>query len=193
MDARRWILRTFLGWSAGLFLAIALIIGVDSLGVSGTQFPLAVGMGLGVGAVQARLVAPLLGGRRSWILATTAGLSLPFVLGDALRLAGVPLPYALAAYVAIGGALAAALQGRLLQGRSVAGTWWWQAITPIGWVVAAAMVWLNELLPRNVTGLLGAGRYLAVVLSGGVVLGAASAVAWRLMASTSSARQAATS
>ena len=184
----RWVAPTFLGWSAGLFLAIALIIGVDSLGVSGTQFPLAVGMGLGVGAVQAGLVASLLGGRWPWIVATTAGLSLPFVLGDALRLAGVPLPYALAAYVAIGGVLAAALQGRLLQGRSVAGTWWWQAITPIGWVLAAAMVWLNELLPRNVTGLLGAGRYLAVVLCGGVVLGAASAVAWRLMASNHPAR-----
>ena len=187
-QARRWILWTFLGWSAGLFLAIALIIGVDSLGVSGTQFPLAVGMGLGVGAAQARLVAPLLGGRRAWISATTAGLSLPFVLGDALRLAGAPLPYALAAYVAIGGGLAAALQARLLQTVAVGSTGWWLVITPIGWLLAAAMVWLNELLPKNVTGLLGAGRYLAVVLSGGVVLGAASAVAWRLMGSPSSAR-----
>jgi hypothetical protein len=89
--------------------------------------------------------------------------------------------------------LAAALQVRLLQAQSIAGTWWWFAITPAGWLLAGSTVWLNELLPRNVTGLLGAGRYLAVVLSGGVVLGAACAVAWRLMASTSSARQAATS
>jgi hypothetical protein len=193
IPAVRWIPRTFVGWAAGLFLAIALIIGVDSLGISGTQFPLAVGMGLGVGAVQARLVISLLGSRRPWIAATTAGLSLPFVAGDALRLAGVPPPYALAAYVAIGGVLAAALQGRLLRARSVAGTQWWVAITPIGWILAAAVVWLNDLLPKNVTGLLGAGRYLAVVLSGGVVLGAASAAAWRLMASKPSVRQPATS
>jgi hypothetical protein len=175
----RWVARTFLGWSAGLCLAITLIIGVDSLGVSGTQFPLAVGMGLGVGAVQARLVASPLGGRRPWIVATTAGLSLPFVLGDALRLAGVPLPYALPAYVAAGGVLAAALQRRLLLAQAMAGTSWWLVITPIGWLLAGATGLLNDLLPKT-PGLIGAGRYLAVVLSGGVVLGVASAVAWRL-------------
>ena len=189
MDAWRWILRTFLGWSAGLFLAIALIICVDSLGVTGTQFPLAVGMGLGVGAVQAHLVAPLLRGRRSWIVATTVGLSLPFVAADTLRLAGSPVPYSLAAYVALGGVLAGALQARLLRALPVAGTAWWLVITPVGWLLAGSTVWLNELLPKNVPGLIGAGRYLAVVLSGGLVLGLASAVAWRLMRVAGAERQ----
>jgi hypothetical protein len=45
--------------------------------------------------------------------------------------------------------------------------------------VDALGVPINELLPRT-RGLIGAGRYIAVVLSGGVVLGVAAAVAWRL-------------
>jgi hypothetical protein len=120
-------------------------------------------------------------------VATTAGLSLPFVLGDALRLAGVPLPYALAAYVAAGGVLAAALQRRLLQAQAVAGTSWWLVITPIGWLLAGATGWVNEWLPKT-PGVMGAARYLALVLSGGVLLGVAEAVAWRLMASKHPAR-----
>jgi hypothetical protein len=179
ISAARWILQTFLGWSAGFVLAIALIVCVDALGVPSTQFPLAIGMGLGVGLLQGRMVAPLLGGGRSWVAATTLGLSLPFVLADLLRLLGIPVPYSLAAYVALGGVLAGALQWRLLRSQAVATTAWWPVLTPIGWLLAGATVWINELLPRT-RGLIGAGRYIAVVLSGGLVLGVAAAVAWRL-------------
>ncbi len=179
IPASAWILRTFLGWTAGVVLAIACIIAVDSLGVSGTQSPLALGMGLGVGALQAGLVAPLIGGRRRWIAATTFGLSVPFLVADAARLVGGAMPYSLAAYVALGGVLAGALQERLLRSAAVAGTRWWLIITPIGWLLAASTVWVAEWLPKNVTGLIGAARYIGIVLSGGVVLGAAGAVAWR--------------
>jgi hypothetical protein len=187
VDARRWILRTFLGWSAGLFLAIACIIAVDSLGVAGTQSPLAIGMGLGVGLLQGRLVAPLLGERRGWLVATTVGLALPFVLADLLRSVGRPVPYSLATYVAIGGVLAGVLQWRLLRPRAGVGMVWWLALTPIGWSLAASTVWVAEWLPKNMPGVLGAGRYLAVVLSGGLVLGLASALAWRLARPTRTA------
>jgi hypothetical protein len=179
--ASTWILRTFLGWTAGFVLAIACIIAVDSLGVSGMQSPLPLGMGLGVGMLQARLVAPMIGRRREWVLATTIGLTLPFLIADVGRLLGGALPYSLAAYVALGGVLAAALQERLLCRAAVAGTWWWLIVTPIGWLLAGSTVWVAEWLPKNVTGLIGAGRYVAVVLSGGVVLGVAGAAAWRQM------------
>jgi hypothetical protein len=186
IPAVRWILRTFLGWTAGFVLAIALIVCVDALGVPAMQFPLAVGMGLGVGVVQGRIVAPLLGGARAWSASTTVGLSLPFVLADLLRLLGGAVPYSLAGFVALGGVLAGALQWRLLRTLPVAGTTWWAVLTPIGWLLAGSTVWINELLPKT-PGLIGAGRYIAVVLSGGVVLGVASAVAWRLMRTSDAA------
>ena len=154
-------------------------LGVDSC-LASTQFPLAVAWASG-GRVQSRLVAPFLAGARGWITATTLGLSLPFIVADVLRFAGSPVPYSLAAYVALGGVLAGALQARLLRALPFARPAWWLVITPIGWLLAGSTVWLNELLPKNVPGLLGAGRYLAVVLAGGVVLGVASAVAWRLV------------
>jgi hypothetical protein len=75
--------------------------------------------------------------------------------------------------------LAGALQWRLLRALPAGGAAWWPIITPIGWLLAGSTVWINELLPRT-RGLIGAGRYIAVVLSGGVVLGVAAAVAWRL-------------
>jgi hypothetical protein len=82
--------------------------------------------------------------------------------------------------------LAGALQWRLLRTLPVAGTTWWAVLTPIGWLLAGSTVWINELLPKT-PGLIGAGRYIAVVLSGGVVLGVASAVAWRLMRTSDAA------
>ena len=41
----RWIGWTFLGWFLGVVLAIAFIIATDSIGLSGLQSPLAIGMG----------------------------------------------------------------------------------------------------------------------------------------------------
>ncbi len=181
IPASTWILRTFFGWTAGFVLAIACIVAVDSLGASGMQSPLPLGMGLGVGMLQARLVAPMIGRRREWVLATTIGLTMSFLIADVARLLGDALPYSLAAYVALGGVLAAALQERLLRRAAVAGTRWWLIVTPIGWLLAGSTVWVAEWLPKNVTGLIGAGRYVAVVLSGGVVLGVAGAAAWRQM------------
>ena len=125
-----------------------------------TQSPLAIGTGLGVGLLQGRLLAPLLGGGRSWVAATTLGLSLPFALLDVLRFLGIPVPHSLAAYIALGGVLAGALQWRILRRLAAGGTAWWPVITPIGWLLAGSTVWINELLPRT-PGLVGAGRYIA--------------------------------
>ena len=175
----RWILRTFVGWTLGFVLAIACIVAVDAVGISGTQSPLAIGMGLGVGLLQSRLVGPRVGGARPWILATAGGLALPFLIADIGRVVGAAIPYSLAAYVASGGGLAGLLQWRLLRESTPAGAWW-LALTPIGWILAGSTVWVNEWLPR-LAGPAGAGRYVGVVLSGGLVLGLAGALAWRLI------------
>jgi len=174
----RWVARTFLGWCAGFVLAIAFIVGIESLGVREVQFPLAMGMGLGVGVLQARTLAPLLGGARPWITATTLGLSAPFMAADLLGHLGAPVLFSLAGYVGLGGLLAGALQWRLLRARATRPAWW-LLITPIGWLLGGSTVWINEALPKT-PGLIGALQYVAVVLAGGLVLGAAGAVALRL-------------
>ena len=45
----RWIVGTFAGWTVGFVLALVCIIGVESLGIRETQFPLALGMAAAVG------------------------------------------------------------------------------------------------------------------------------------------------
>jgi hypothetical protein len=134
-------------------------------------------MGFGVGLMQGRLLRDRLGAPRRWAGWTTLGLAAPFLVRDASLLV-TAIPYSLAGYVAAGGLCAALLQWRLLR-PEVRGAVWWLVITPAGWLLAGSTVWLNELLPKT-RGLVGALQYLAVVFSGGLVLGAACAAAWRL-------------
>lgn len=172
----RWIARTFAGWSAGFVLAILLIVVAESIGLRNVQFPLALGMGAGVGQFQSRLTAIHFGVRRRWILATGTGLTLPFLLSDILQIVGRPLPYSLASFVALGGLLTALLQWPLLRralGRAAAA---WVPVTTAGWVSAGSTVWLNEHVLPKTPGLPGALQYIAVVLAGGLILGAAGAV-----------------
>jgi hypothetical protein len=156
------------------------VIGVDATGIAGTQSPLALGMGLGVGLLQRRLVGPRLGAGWPWVAATTIGLSLPFAIVDLLPLAGVGVPYSLGAYVAAGGALVGVLQWRLLRTAGFERAVWWAVLTPAGWMLAGSTVSVAQWLPRSL-GPIAAVFYLAIVMSGGLLLGVTAALAWRLL------------
>ena len=180
----RWIRLTFGGWCIGFVLAIVLILAAESIGVRETQFPLALGMGAGVGFAQARLLLPYLWKRWPWVVATALGLAAPFVVADGARGIGNPLPYALPAYVALGGVSAGILQWNLLR-RVSEGAAWWLVASPVAWMAAATTVAVSDQVfqvSRRVpllNGLPGALLYLAVVLAGGVLLGGAGAPAVR--------------
>ncbi len=181
----RWVLGTFAGWTAGFFLAILFIVVVDSLGILQVQSPLAIGMGVGVGLAQARLLAPLVGRRSTWVLSTALGLAAPFLVGDLTQLLDRPVPFNLAAYVVIGGIVAGVMQWRLLR-RVSPHAGWWLAATPIGWLMASSTVLIADgRLPR-IPGIAGALMFIAVVLSGGVLLGLCTAPAARRMTGRSS-------
>jgi hypothetical protein len=179
VSSARWISMTFLGWCGGFVLAIALLVAVESLGVREVQFPIALGMGFGVGLLQARVLPPLFGGGRRWVATTALALSAPFMAADLAGALGRPIPFSLAAYVALGGILVGLLQWRFVRSRGARAVWW-LAITPVGWLLAGSTVWINEYLLPRTPGIVGALVYVAVVLAGGLVLGAAGAVALRL-------------
>ena len=176
--AQRWITRTFVGWAAGFVLAILFIVTAEGLGLRETQFPLALGMGLGVGLLQSRLTADLFGERRSWIVASAVGLAAPFVVADLAGIAGQAIPFSLTAYVGLGGTMVGVAQWRLLR-RHFARAGWWLIASPIGWLGGGFSVWLNEHVMPRTPGLIGALQYVGVVLLGGVVLGAVGAAALR--------------
>jgi hypothetical protein len=171
----RWIVGTFAGWTVGFVLSILFIIGVESLGLRETQFPLALGMGVAVGYEQSRLLAPVLQNRWQWFWATALGLAAPFIVMDVVRAFELPLPYSLAVLVAVGGLSVTVLQWRLLRRASAHATPWLVA-SPVGWVFAGSTVWLADQLPR-VPGVVGALLFISVVLGGGVLLGACTAPA----------------
>jgi hypothetical protein len=191
--ASRWIGASFAGWSAGFVLSILFLVGVESIGIRNTQFPLALGMGFGVGFMQARLLGPRLGGRWKWVLASSAGLAAPFLLMDLFRLFGIAVPFSLAAYVGIGGIVAGALQAGLLRSiTSRAGRWLPPAAA--AWILAGSTVLIADRLELpGVTGIAAALMFVAIVLLGGVVLGGIQAVALHRILETPEREAASTS
>lgn len=164
-----WVRATFAGWCAGVVLAIAMAAAGDLVGLSGSQFMLGVGLGIGVGFAQERQLRKWVG-PRPWMWFTALGLSMPFLVGDLLRAVGVDLPYSLPLYVALGGLLAGLLQRRLLAPH-VQRSWAWPIRSVLAWALAVGTVSVADLL--DIGGLAGALAYVGVVALGGVALGAA--------------------
>lgn len=170
ISPRRWVTATFLGWTAGFVLAILLIIGVESAGLREVQFPLALGMGLGVGFVQARALTAVRQLRRRWVLATAAGLAAPFLVADFARHLELNLPYSLPAFVAIGGFCVSVFQFQLLR-NLVRRPVLWLVLTPLGWLLAASTVAFNDRYLPKIPGILGALLFVGIILLGGLLLG----------------------
>lgn len=166
--ARAWIKASTLGWILGFVLVIAISLLFDALGAS-AQFMVGVGMGAGVGFMQARVLHQWLGSSAPWTATSAFGLGLPFILGDLLDVAGVEHLYSLPIYVLMGGLIAGVLQAKLLRSHA-SGVSRWIPACVVAWGVPAGIVLLNDaqLLPPVVSGLL----FLALILFGGVVVGA---------------------
>lgn len=172
---RPWIRATTLGWLLGIVLVVVLAVAWDQVG-GGAQFMVGIGMGAGVGLMQARLVGEWVESRRRWILATTFGMGLPFLLWDLSGAAGFETSYSMTLSVVAGSLLVGALQSILLRSR-LHGTWWWIPASLVGWGVPAGLIRLGD------SGLLsGPGALLSVgaMFFGGAILGAVTgqALAW---------------
>ena len=80
----RWVKATTLGWLIGFVLVVVLAIAWDQIG-GRAQFMVGVGMGAGVGFMQARVLGECIESAGRWIWATTLGMGLPFVLWILVR------------------------------------------------------------------------------------------------------------
>lgn len=178
-STRQWLRATWLGWILGVLITILAALAGDAVGISGSQTPVGVGMGAGVGIMQARALRKIISGAGAWVWSSVVGLAAPFLVFDVSRAAGFELPYSLYVSVAVGGLAAGLWQAMLL--RPAAGNaWMWAVGSTAGWSLAAASAVVADRLPRalSLRGLAGAGTYLAVVLAGGLVLGLVTAVAF---------------
>lgn len=162
----------------GLSLVLGLVMLFDVVGLGALRFPIGLGMGFGVGLVQARIIAAPGEPRGRWIRASAAGLMLPFLaidIGDAL---GVAALFSLPVAVAIGGLLAGLAQSRLLRPRSGRARWWIVA-SAAGWSLAAATVVVGDRVLPEVAGPMGALIDVTVALAGGLLLGGIGGMALR--------------
>ena len=167
----RWILASFLGWSLG-FALIFLCIALSGLvGLGDSQFPVGLGMGLGVGLLQRRVLAERLGSGAGWVGASAAGMVAPFLAHDIARLLSLAIPYSLAGAVVVGGLCVGLLQWRVLRLDARRGAGWIMA-SLVGWTLGASTVVLNERVLPKTPGIFGALIYVAVILIGGMLLGA---------------------
>jgi len=163
----RWVKATTLGWLLGFVLVVVFSIASDQIG-GGAQFIVGVGMGGGVGFMQARVVGEWVEPTRRWIWATTIGMGLPFLLWDLSVAVGIKAFFSLPLCGVAGSLLVGVLQGMLLRLR-LNRTSWWIPVSLVGWGLPAAGIALGE------SGLLsGPGVLVSVgaMFLGGAVLGA---------------------
>lgn len=176
----RWTGATSLGWLLGFVLLLLLVAVSGGIGLGDRQFPLGLGMGAGVGIVQARRFRAVTGGARSWVPASTFGVTAPFLVSDIAGILRPDLPYALPVLVAAGGIVAGIAQWSLLRGR-VLRAYLWIPACGLGWPLACVSALADYRWLGQVLGMAGTLVYLGVILGGGVLLGVVQGLALRVM------------
>ena len=175
---RRWIKATTLGWLLGFVLVVILAMLWDLLG-GGAQFMVGIGMGAGVGFMQARVLDNSMGIGRRWMLVTTLGMGIPFLLWDVATRTGLSIPVSLPLCVLTGSLLVGIPQSLLLRTRLLH-TSRWIVASIIGWGLPVGLVALSD---SGVLSGVGTILSLGAMFLGGVVLGAVTGKALEWMPS----------
>ena len=180
---RRWVGATWMGWLLGVPLVAALALLGEVVRIGGSQTPVGLGMGIGVGLVQGRAIRRVLPIALRWFWSCAVGLAIPFLVADVSKAAGWGLAYSLPWCVALGGLLASVWQALMLRQRFDR-SWPWIAASIVGWTLAAGAAAAADFMSRAhpLRGLPGALAFLGIVASGGLFLGVVTglALAWML-------------
>jgi hypothetical protein len=181
MTLNRWIRVTTLGWLVGIPLVVAFALLAEGLGIGGMQSMVGLGIGSGVGVMQARALVSWLPRRRHWIMVTAIGIGLPFLAADVLLHAGADIEYSLT-WCVVGGGLLAGIGQAVLLRPHVDYSWRWIPVSTAGWAAAAGMATIADgLREAGARGIAGALAYLGLIALGGVVLGVVTGAAWRFL------------
>jgi len=140
--ARKWFRATTLGWLVGFVLVVVLAMIWDLVG-GGVQFIVGVGMGAGVGYMQARVLRTWTGRIQPWLWTSTIGMGVPFLLWDVVSAPAMKALFSLPACVLIGGLLTGVLQQPLLRHHFERTSWWIPACVA-GWGLPAGGIALAD-------------------------------------------------
>lgn len=167
----RWTLFSFWGWFIGFVIMLALAASLDKFGYDGFQVIVGLGMGLGVGLMQGRLLSGYATAKRHWWWVTMVGMGLTFLMWDIVGFSkdGQLIDGSLELTTLVGGFVVGAAQMILLKGNLNKAVVWIPAST-VGWGLAGYLASMIELLPKSPP-LLGFFLAIGVILGGGIVLG----------------------
>lgn len=168
-----WTISTWLGWILGIPILIGLAVMLEAFGFQTIQFPVGLGMGLGVGLLQARLVRRVGVPVGDWITSCAVGLAVPFAAFDVGTRFGYYHANALYLSVALGGLIVGTWQAYLLRPH-LRGAGVWIVASVLGWTAASGSAVLADVLfrARAFEGIPGALAILGAFMAGGVILGA---------------------
>jgi hypothetical protein len=175
----RWLWASFAGWVLGFVLVLIGAVALESVGVH-TQAIVGIGMGLGVGLVQARVARDWMCEPKAWVFASSVGMGGAFVVleifghllgGVAGRFGGFG-PVTAAALVC--GSILVGLLQRMVVRESLGEGRLWVLASLLAWSLAGATAIGGTTLlgGLRLAPWLGFGLALVLLLSGGLVLGA---------------------
>ena len=170
----QWVRLTWLGWALGVPCIVVFALAGEAVGIGGVQVLVGAGMGAGVGFMQGRALKNILHAFAPWFWSCVAGLGAPFLVLDIANAMGWKIPYALEAYVALGGLIVGVWQWLLLRVR-FHNAGWWVLASALGWGLAAGAAALANAQPLR--GIWGALLFLAITAAGGLILGAVTGLA----------------
>ena len=169
---RTWVLATTIGWPAGIITAFIVAHVVNLVYPKETNLVFGLCLGAVVGYMQRRFAKNPITASGRWVLSTSIGMGIPFVVGVIAHeiWSGIPglVPGALPSLVlivAVGGLITGLMQFRNMRRHSRRSGWWvlaslvgsglgWLAMdlgfpfglliggVPLGMVTGGAMVWL---------------------------------------------------
>ena len=169
---RKWILSTFAGWFGGAIMIIVTSMIFDGIGLEGFQFYIGISMGGCIGFFQWRTMRISVPIGAAWMWASLAGVGIPFLANDLLaKYGGLSLgSYFLPISVFFGGLLTGIFQYVVLK-KEFSGATRWIVACWAGWIAASLTIFAIDYVTDNVKNLAGFFINLALIFSGGPVLG----------------------
>lgn len=172
-NKRKWLIANTLGWLLGFILVLILVIALDSMGIEGIDFFVALAMSLAVGTAQYLVLSKAITLTKKWIFYTAFGLTSPFVFYEILRFLEIISlgAWFLPICITAGSILVGIGQAKLLSEHGIDKNGW-LGITILAWVLVAISVAMLDLTMHYIPNpLIGFILNLVFLLAGGSIIG----------------------
>ncbi len=172
----QWTRATLYGWALGFAFIAAMRFIWDAAGFGDAQFIVGLGIGLGTAITQRSILKSHLPNANAWVWTGALGMTIPFAMIDFFGADAIGLEGA----AAFGGLLTGFLQRSVLQ-KTIPNANLWIILSTIGWVLSVTAFRVSETVPLFEPSWLSTTVVLALILTGGLILGVVSGFGMNMM------------